>query len=145
MSTPAPDKPESFLQTISEVIDEHGVDSLPWYLRKPHPLASVAAALLTTVLLGAVVASGWGMFLVPLGVPAIGLWAAVGLMMTIGLIRFRTPTDYQFALLMEQTYQVDADPVRLAHLQAIRHVLAWGVPVILLLAWAALALVGCLV
>jgi len=145
MSTPVPDKPVSFLQIVSEIIDDHHGKALPWYLRKPNALTSLLLAVVTTMLLGVVLASGWGMFVVPLGVAPLSMWGAVGLTMTYAALRFRKPPDTAVALFIEETNKIDADPVRAAHLHAIEHLSMWAMPVFVLLSWAALALVGCLV
>jgi hypothetical protein len=143
---PSPtDSPTSFLQIVSEIVDDHKGATLPWYLRKPNALTALLLTTITTMLLGVVLASGWGMFVVPLGVAPLTMWGAVGLAMTYAVLRFRKPPDLTVALIVEESNKVDADPVRAAHLHAIEHIVMWAMPFFVLLTWAVLALVGCLV
>jgi hypothetical protein len=144
---PSPTLDTSFLSLVSELVAESTKcgEPLPWYLSKPSASINLALALLSTVILGAAVATGWGLFVVPLGVVPINLWTSIGLVMTASLLRFKTPMAYTGALLMEETYKIDADPTRTAHKHAIDHIIHLSMPILLLVLWAILALVGCLV
>lgn len=144
MTTPT-DSPTSFLQIVSEIVDDHKGATLPWYLRKPNAFTSLLLTTITTMLLGVVLTSGWGMFVVPLGVAPLTMWGAVGLTMTYAILRFRAPPALKVATIFEESGKIDADPVRAAHLHAIEHIVMWAMPFFVLLTWAVLVLVGCLV
>ena len=117
-------------------------EDLPFYLREPRARFILPMDLLVSLLGACAVMTGWGLFVVPLGVPAIGLATAFGLALLIGVVSLRTPNPVNVLADMDAADAINESPFEQARANAVAHLIPIIQVVVFLIMWASIGIVG---
>lgn len=117
-------------------------EDLPFYLREPRARFTLPMGLLVSLLGAAAITTGWGLFVVPLGVPAIGLATAFGFALLIGLVSLRTPNPVNMLADMDAADAINESPFEQARANAVAHLIPIIQVVVFLIMWASIGIVG---
>lgn len=117
-------------------------EDLPFYLRTLRTRYSLPMGALVSLLGAAAITTGWGLFVVPLGVPAIGLATAFGLALLVALVSMRTPNPINMLADMDAADEINESPFEQARANAVAHLIPVIQVVMFLMLWATIGLVG---
>lgn len=117
-------------------------EDLPFYLREPRARFTLPMGVLVSLLGSLAIMTGWGLFVVPLGVPAIGLATAFGLALLVGLVSIRTPSVATVVAEMDAADEIADDRFEQARAYAVAHLIPIAQVLLFLVMWAAIGLVG---